>query len=363
MRIVCAIHSLDGGGAERVMARLASMLAGRGHDVALLTLDNACKDRHEVATAVRRIPLDVIGNPQRGIAKLSSIKTRLLAIRSTLLRENPDVVLSFCDRNNIDVLLATTRLSIPVVISERSDPSAQKLSKNWVLGRFWECVRRRVYRRARRIIALTPEIAAALQPLSKRPIAVIPSAVDPVSNLRPLEERDRVILGVGRLESEKGFGRLVDAFAAVANDVPGWNLRILGDGSQRNVLQNKIDRLGLANRVELPGWIRPIAPEYGRASLFVLPSYYEGFPSALLEAMASGIPAIAMDCQSGSCQIIDHEVNGLLISGSSNEIAQAIRRLILDACLRERLAKEAIHVSELYSWERMTDAYESVMSL
>lgn len=354
MKIVCAIHSLDGGGAERVMARLASMLSAGGHDVVLLTLDDASKDRHDVAATVRRIPLDVIGRPTKGIAKLSSIKTRLFAIRSAILHENPDFVLSFCDRNNIDVLLSTIRLPIPIVISERSDPAEQNL------GRFWEWVRRRIYRRASRIVALTPAIAATLQPLAKHPVAVIPSAVDPVPNIRPLSERDKVILGVGRLMPEKGFARLVDAFAMVAKDHLDWSLRILGEGPQRDLLQRKIDELGLSSRVALPGWIRPIAPEYSKASLFVLPSHYEGFPSALLEAMASGMPAVAMDCQSGSCEIIDDEVNGLLASGSTDDIAQALDRLMNDASLREQLAKGAVDVSERYSWQRMVDAYESV---
>ncbi|QDT12595.1 glycosyltransferase family 4 protein [Planctomycetes bacterium K23_9] len=358
MKIACIIHSLDGGGAERVMAGLASRLCDRGHEVVLVTLDNGVKNRHELSSAVRRVPLDLMRVSRSQLDRFFNSRRRVAMIRDSLLDQKPDVVLSFCDRTNIDVLSGLRNHSLPIVISERSDPSQQNL------GRWWEYRRKSVYRRADRVVALTRSAADHLRPICSCPIDVIASAVEqpPIESDRAAAESNRRILAVGRLEYEKGFDRLLDAFSTVSQQHSQWSLRIVGDGSLRKQLQSQADALGLDDRVTMPGWIKPIWGELADATLFALPSRYEGFPSALLEAMAMGVPSIAMDCESGPRAIVENESNALLIPNDRGELAQGLLRLIEDCQLRNRIAAGAKSVLERFSWDKMVDSYERVLS-
>jgi glycosyltransferase involved in cell wall biosynthesis len=269
-------------------------------------------------------------------------------------------------------------------------------------------LRTKLYRRAAAVVVLTPEAAEVVRPWSAAPPVVIPSAVDipPIpqssittpdlgsaSNLSGAIKRQarRRVIGVGRLEHEKGFDRLVDAFAEVAHRHPQWDLELHGEGSQSEWLRGRVAALGLTDRVRFPGWTRPIWPALASADLFVLPSRYEGFPSALLEAMAAGVPSIAVDCPSGPRAIIRDGVDGLLVktpsptttlsptktpsptetaaSGSlaavdratARELAISIDRCMADEELRTRLAAAGRAVVDRFGWESMVDAYQSVL--
>ena len=358
MKILAIIHSLDGGGAERVLAQLVTRLADRGHDVVLVTLDDAMNDRHDVSDRVRRQPLDLIKNHGGLLARVAGSINRVRTIRRVIKSEAPDVVLSFCDRMNIDTLISTKYLGVPVVISERSDPRRQKL------GRFLEYARRRTYRRASRIVVLTEEIADALRPFNRDNVVVIASAVEPAirSIDAALNHSKEVVLGVGRLEDEKGFDRLLEAFAiATRMQHRDWCLRIVGEGSQRAELVAQAKRLGIIDRTEFPGWIRPIWPEYQSASIFVLPSRYEGFPSALLEAMSVGLPSIAFESQSGSKELLGEGKGGVLVAEDVNELASAIKQLIEDPSAAVERSTQARDIAARYDWHSMVDAYESVL--
>ena len=163
---------------------------------------------------------------------------------------------------------------------------------------------------------------------------MIPSAVDlpPIQSDRESAIRNRRILGIGRLENEKGFDRLIDAFATISPSQPSWSLRILGEGSERASLEDQIRELGLSDRVTMPGWIQPVWDELAEATIFALPSRYEGFPSALLEAMACGVPSVAVDCPSGPRAVINDDQCGLLVADDTDcTVAAESSRLIDDA--------------------------------
>lgn len=339
------------------MAGVSSRLAHRGHQVVLVTLDDGASDRHQVDPAVRRIHLDVMGESHGLLQKLTSNRARMHAIEQVIRDERPDVVASFCDRTNITVLLGCSRLNVPIVISERSDPAKQKL------GFLWEAARRRAYPKARRIVALTATAAKHLQSLSSKPVVVIPSAVDtpPCESDRELASQQQRVVGVGRLEYEKGFDRLIEAFALATSDHPEWSLRIVGEGSLREELEQLGHQLEISEQLSFTGWIDSVWSEITSATLFALPSRYEGFPSALLEAMAAGVPSVSVDCESGPREIISHERNGLLVRNSIVELAEGIRRLIEDVDLRERIGQTGMAVTQRYNWDGMVDAYEDVL--
>lgn len=369
MKIACIIHSLDGGGAERVMAATATRLSERGHDVILFTLDDGQKNRHVVGPNVTRIPLDLMRQSSSLLARIGNRRRRVKKVREALCQCKPNVVLSFCDRTNIAVLSAlkgsafkdaeqTARL--PCVISERSDPAQQNL------GWFWEWMRRRTYKTADHVIALTKTSANHLANVcGDVPISVIASAVDepPIKSNREKACENKRIVAIGRMEREKGFDRLLNAFAMVARSHPDWSLRIFGEGSLRDELQQQAAELGIDDRLEMPGWVRPIWNELCDATIFALPSRYEGFPSALLESMACGVPSIAVDCESGPRAIIQHEQNGLLVTNNEQALASGIQQLIQDDELRERIGQQGGDVVSTFSWDRMLDEYQNVLTM
>ncbi len=359
MKILALIHSLDGGGAERVMAGLASRLAIRGHDVTLVTLDDGTRDRHDVGEAVHRQCLNVMRQSPNAIAAAWNLRRRVHAIAAAMTDIRPDVALSFCDATNIVAVMAARKAGVPIVISERSDPAMQRL------GSAYEFLRRRTYPKANAIIAQTETSADFLRRIvgTKGSVEVIASAVDvpPITSRRDIAMANRRIVAVGRLEHEKGFDRLIDAMAIVSRDVDGWSLRIIGEGSLRASLQSQIESLNLSPSITLAGWVRPVWGELADATMFVLPSRYEGFPSALMEAMAVGVPSIAVDCPSGPRAIIDDGVNGRLVDNDVPGIASGLRRMIDDAETRERIGRAGRSITDRFGWDAMTDAYEAVL--
>lgn len=358
MNIVCIIHSLDGGGAERVMAALASRLVKRGHAVTLVTLDDGAVERHAVDDQVVRQRLDLMVESRGLTAKFFNTRNRVSSIRSAIKKHAPDVVLSFCDRTNILVLMAARTLDVPVVISERSDPAQQ------YLGTVWEYLRTHAYRSAGCIVALTEASARHLRGRFATTVTVIPSAVDtpPVPSNRETAIRNRRVLGIGRLEKEKGFDRLIDAFATIASSQPDWSLRILGEGSARASLEDQVRALGLCERVVMPGWVQPVWDELSESTIFALPSRYEGFPSALLEAMACGVPSLAVDCPSGPNAVITDDQCGLLVPDDTAALASGLLRLIEDTTFREQIGVAGRSVVDRFDWDSMVDAYEQTLT-
>ncbi len=356
LSIACCIHSLNGGGAERVMAGLTSRLAERGHRVSLITFDDGASDRHVIAPSVRRITLALSADARGLLAKFRQVRARHHAIADAVERLRPDVVLSFCDRTNLDVLMATDPSGPPVVVCERSDPARQSL------GPFWNAVRRHKYRQAATVVALTETSASYLRPFSKS-VTVIPSAVDrpPLTSDREQACARKRIAGVGRLEPEKGFDRLLIAFAQATTDDPSWQLVIYGEGTQRGALLAQAKSLGINDRLELPGWVRPLAEPLSQATLFCLPSRYEGFPSALLEAMSLGVPSLSVDCESGPRVIIDHGRDGWLVESSVEGLRGGIETLIADVRQREALGRAGIRIVDQFGWDTMVDRYEQLL--
>jgi glycosyltransferase involved in cell wall biosynthesis len=159
----------------------------------------------------------------------------------------------------------------------------------------------------------------------------------------------RVIVSAGRLVMEKQFTKLVAAFADVADQLPEWRLRILGVGYQRAALVRETRKRGLFDRVELPGSVTDMRSEWAKASICALSSRAEGFPLVLQEAMAAGVPCLSFDCASGPREIVEHEVNGLLVTPESVAgLSAALLRLATDHELRNRLGEGALASSARY---------------
>lgn len=355
-RLTLFAPNLSGGGAERVLARLATHWAGQARDVTLVTLAAPSSDDFPLPENVRRVGLNLTADSAGLFGAARNNLRRIAALREAFRAARPDVIVSFIEQANVLALLAARPLRIPIVISERTDPAMHPVSS------LWQFLRRRTYPRCAVLVVLTDEIAERMRPIARgRPVAVVPNGVAAAAVPRS-EEPSLTILGVGRLDEAKGFDRLVEAFARLINRYPQWTLTILGDGPQRKALERSISARGLTERIALPGRVADPSPSYARAGLFALPSRYEGFPNSLLEAMAAGLPAVAFDGPSAVRQVLRHGVDGLLVP--QNDVlafAEALGVVMADTEKRRRMGEAAREVVTRFSLDSFFACWDAVI--
>jgi len=352
--IVLLIASLQGGGAEKVMASLANSYLARGVRVTLVSLDDpeTKPDDYILGKQVHRISLSVPFSSSI-FSKFLMRAKQYWRIRRLLRAEQPDVLLSFMTPTNLLAIAATQALKIRCIVSERTNPAYSSY------GRIYDLLRFLLYRKATSVVVQTPQIAQWFQTNVACEISIVPNFVANKMNVSHVQ-KVKHICAVGRLDRVKGFDLLISAFAKLADDFPDWSLLILGEGPERNVLEKEIDDLSLQQRVQLCGFIKQPIEIMQSASIVVQPSRFEGFPNALLEAMACGCPAIATH-EAGDMLIKDG-VNGLLIPADDvDALFKALKRLIENPQLRKSLGEEAIEVRETFSEERVMRVWDKVL--
>ncbi|RYC10409.1 stealth conserved region 3 domain-containing protein [Nocardioides zhouii] len=184
-------------------------------------------------------------------------------------------------------------------------------------------------------------------------LLVIPNPLPGTPQARsPLDQKSFVT--AGRLAPEKQFEHVVDAFWRIHEQLPGWTLTIWGDGPRAENLAAQVRKLGLEDRVLLPGSTADLAAEWARASVAVLASRGEGYPLVLQEAMSAGVPPVSYDCPSGPREMITHDVDGLLVPPASKAaLAASMLRIATDDDLRERLGAAALARSERWDGQRL----------
>jgi len=150
------------------------------------------------------------------------------------------------------------------------------------------------------------------------------------------------LIALGRLTAQKGFDILIEAFARVAAKHPDWRLVIYGEGPDRTKLETLRDALSLQGKVSLPGLTRNVETAFAEASLFVLPSRFEGYSNALLEALAAGLPVIATTAPGGTSGILGDGKYGMLVPpGDAVALASALEKMMSDSALRAAFAAQA----------------------
>lgn len=351
MKIVFLISSFQAGGAERVGSWLVARLAGAGYDVVAATLSG--KDFfYALDPRVRTVKLGLV-RPSRGpIDALLASRRRVAAVERLVRDVAPDLLLSFMTAPNLIAIRAGRRAGVPVIVAERNCRGAA------IVSVFQDLFRRFLYPRASAVVLQTEADAANYAFLHEA--SVIPNPVAaPSAAARP---RKRIILAVGRLERQKGFDLLLEAFALV-EDRRDWRLLIAGEGAERPALEAQIERLGLSGSVELLGRRRDIAELYAEASIFCLSSRYEGFPNVLVEAMAAGCAVISVDCPTGPKEILEDGLDGLLITSEDTmALAAALERLMGDEALRKRLGASASGVRSRFHEDRIFERWQELVS-
>ena len=372
MRIAIATPSLRrDGGVERITALLANALAGAGHDVTMVTRYPTTDNRQKLHEAVEDREMYVPRGPKP--LRNAQLAFVVRSLRKAFAEARPDVVIGSRWDCAILSLLATRRSSVPTIAWEHGHLPLAHLTPSW------KALRARHYPNAAAVVLVNEASRPAAEQLVRADrITVIhnflglpresseasASAVPSLWRTFPGGRPSHGVVGIGRLEHEKGFDRLLDAFARIAAAHPEWGLLIAGRGSMQNALQRQARRLGLQGRIHLAGWTEDPTPTLSESDVFVLPSRFEGFGIALIEAMAAGVPVVAFDCPAGPREIVRHGTDGILVpDGDVNALSQALAQVMSDPARRAALAKEAPRrVAERFSQERALLAWSELLT-
>jgi glycosyltransferase involved in cell wall biosynthesis len=396
LRLAFLLDNLNGGGVQRMTLALARCYRDRGHAVDLLVCDEAGILRDAVPEGVRLVGLE---RGSLALARLLSVRADPLGLLVLLLpvllarkphrtlahlgalarylrRERPDALLAAGPRINILAVWARRLAGTPtrVLVSERTVPS-QDLARGgkWRKRALLPGLMRRAYAQANAVLAVSDGVAEDLAALTGLPRARILTVYNPVVGRElaalataPVDHlwfhpgEPSVILGVGRLTEQKDFPTLVRAFARVRGQRT-VRLVILGEAltpertaARTTELRDLAASLGVADDLDLPGFVPNPYAYMGRSALFVLSSAWEGFGNVLVEAMACGCQVVSTDCPSGPSEILAGGHYGPLVPvGDDAALAAAIIRQLASPTPASMLRARA---SE-FTVEQAADAY------
>ena len=374
MKTVYIINSLEGGGAERVFAELISLVAqdpNKQEPPQVILLDKL----NEVYTLPEQAIVHRVGN--RG--GLIGSTVQFVALLRLLMSLKPKLIVSFLTRANIMNVVASKILRCHSIVSERSNTSARLNSRH---AHFKRGLVGFVYRKADFVIAVSRGVADCLIAefgVSRNKLGVLNNPVDleRVNNQASLVSQDSEaqqakigVVAMGRLVRSKGFDDLIRAYK-----ISGLScgLSILGEGPERENLSTLVDDLALTNQVDFLGFVANPYQIVKQAHLFVLSSHLEGFPNALLEAMALRRAVIATNCTDGPREILSLNGQipqgefrlaefGLMVNvGDQDALSKAMQHLFQNTELLEELAGKAQERVKQYSKQHFYQSYQELL--
>jgi glycosyltransferase involved in cell wall biosynthesis len=328
MRIAFSITDLSGGGAARVAAALSNEWCQMGHDVHLITFeDPGTAPFFDVHHGVHRHQLAAPLSRDGTLGFLVTNARRVLRLRRLFKTVKPDLSISFLLEANVASVIAARGLPLRTVVAERNHPGFHHVSRlKGLLRRFF-------YGWADTVCVQTQEIGDWFSRCLGMDTVVIPNPAPAVSPQPPFAPSDvgrrQRIVGLGRLEPQKGFSRLIEAFSIIAPEHPDWDVVIFGEGAERPALEAQLTRLGLRNRISLPGITDCPGAELRNADLFAHTARYEGYPNAIIEAAAEGLCIVAMDSPGAAREILEDDACGILVTdGDVDDLAAQMSKLM-----------------------------------
>lgn len=363
--VVCYEFPPLGGGGSRVVHGLSRELAGRGHEIDVVSMGRAGLPRFEEREGVRvhRVPCLRRNLHVCTVGEAASYLLPAAArLRHLVRRHRHDLIHAhFIFPDGFVAWVARAGLGLPYLITAHGtdvpgyNPYRLRAA-HAVLRPVW----RRTLRGAAAVVCQSRLLRSLV--LARAPDVMprlIPNGFDPRRlRPRPPAERARRVLVVSRLLPRKGVQHVVEAFRELPRD---HTLEIVGDGPFLPDLRRQAT--GLGERVRLRGWLDNGSEElralYETSRVFVLPSEAENFPVVLLEAMAAGLP-IVTTAGTGCAEVVGDAA--LLVPPRDPEaIRAALRRLLMDAELRERLGAAARRrLERRFAWDAVARQYEAL---
>jgi glycosyltransferase involved in cell wall biosynthesis len=374
------------GGTIKATYNLAGELAKR-HDVEIVSVQ---KKRDAPAFAVPpgvRLRALVDGSPQarRAESERTGLVHDTKLKLETWARERPSRLIHRRDfryknfnlltdlrllaflRSVDDGVLIGTRAGLNLAIARFGHRSAIRVGQEHLnatkYGKGIRAAFRRFYPRLDAYSALTERDAAAFSHMLGEGVRVtcIPNGVSDSGKVRSSND-SRVVIAAGRLTPQKGFDRLIAAWAQVARKHPDWELHVFGGGKLQGELEQQIDELGLRGSARLMGYTDQLPQAMAEASFYVMSSRFEGFPMVLLEAMRCGLPIVSYDCPNGPRDLITHGRDGFLVpNGDVDGLAAAMIEMIELGDARRSFGEAALQKSKQYEMPAIARRWEELL--
>jgi len=354
--IVLLLPSLSAGGAERTTIVLANKLEASAQ-VYLAVISNHGGLSDMIAPNVRVVNL---GGKVQWLYRLPFLLWRIQPV---------SLMSTAWDVNLLVVLLRgffpwKTRVVIrePVFAGTFLDESR--------LPAFYALLYRHLYRLADRVIVLSHSMKTAIVSrtrVKEESVSVIYNSVHQDryqlnGNRRDVvQEFQKIIVVVGRLEYQKGYDILIRAFSNIVDKYPGYRLLIIGTGARRIELNELVKKLGMQQKVEFAGHLENPLLLVRRAALFILSSRYEGVSNAMIESLCVGVPVLAVEENTSAGEFINEGVNGFLVPHANMpDLSVAMRNALkhVGNIDRAQVAKDA---RDKFSVQRMVEAYKKVL--
>jgi glycosyltransferase involved in cell wall biosynthesis len=366
MKLLYCIPSLyNPGGMERVLTEKINYLSNLpDFDITVLTTDQMGKSlRFSLNDNVRVIHLDIDFNSHysAGIFNKIILHRKKIAIykeklEHIIIDSKIDICISLCGKE-IDFLY-----KLPVQCKKIAELHfAMNYRKQFLIsnhrGFLWEFLGEiRTYQLKKAVKSLDKLVVLTKNDLDQwkvthRNVTQIPN-VNPLNNPEKSKLTSKKVVSLGRLDAQKGYDMLIDAWRLIAPNHPDWTLEIFGQGEWHKLLQDKIAHYNLKEKVVLKGIVSNVEKVYCDSSIYVMSSRYEGFPMVLIEAMSCGLPIVSFDCEHGPREIITDEHDGFLVEPNNIiKLAEKICILIEQEDLRFKMGLLAIEKIKSFSKE------------
>ncbi|MFI7703581.1 glycosyltransferase family 4 protein [Nonomuraea sp. NPDC049480] len=369
------LHAYGMGGTNRTVVNQANAMAASGHEVELVSVVRR-RDTPRFALDPR-ITITTLVDQRAGRAPDSIGRRAWRRVRGKIVPRGEFAAdyftervewaaMDYCARLR-DGVLVTTRPALNLISARRTPKSVVRVAQEHMnLSAYPDTIRREIarhYGRLDAITVLTGTNRLEYQRLLPRtPIVQIPNAVHKSDQERS-RQVDPVVVAAGRLVPQKGFDLLIQAFAQVVADHPGWRLRICGAGPRKGQLEGLVEQYGLGEHVALTGRADQLERELTEASVYALSSRFEGLPMVMIEAMTHGLPVVAFDCPTGPGDVLTDGVDGVLVPPRDvDALAAALKRVVADRKLRVRMGKEAVKTSRAYAPELVMPLWEDLFA-
>lgn len=356
-RIAFVITDLDAGGAERALVEIVSRLDRTRWAPAVFNL--SCAGVLSSRLSELGIPCEDLGRGRRPEMRV------IWRLYRAISRFDPELIQSFLFHANVAARLAGMLAGVPIVVSgirvaeHRRNGHLAWDRRTQFLATHNVCVSEGVAR----FSTLTGGLPAAK-------VSVIPNGVDfdRFDRATPLDRGDLavppgapVLLGVGRLDPQKGWELLIDAMPRVWAEIPEARLLIAGEGPLRDELKVRIEAIDPRARIRLLGYRDDIPRLLKMADLVVAPSQWEGMPNAVLEGMAAGRPIVATAAE-GVTELIEPGRQGEIVPvGDGHALAGAIVRTLSNPDAARSMGQSARDRARTgFTWDRVATAYDDL---
>ena len=348
MRLSFIAANLNSGGAERVMSLLANQFSENDYEVEFIFLKND----------IRFYPLHQ--NVKIKVAEKecgsTSLFKKLLWMRKYIKQNKPDAIFAFRIAIYSVTLLSLFGVKVPVIASERNDPRFNSLA--------WKIIQALLLPLANHFIVQTQQIKDYFPKFIQKKTDIIFNPVTEKVFSLPIVPKEKRIISVGRLHSQKNQKMMIEAFARVSEQFPEWKLVIYGEGPERDSLESLVSsfRFQVSSRISLPGRSENIIDELNRSEIFAFSSDYEGMSNAVVEAFCVGLPIITTKV-SGTEDFIKENKNGFLLERNDVDgMEMAMRKLMSDEKLRKNIGDNNRQQANIFKIEHIFQQWENVVN-